>query len=71
MSNVSDLNTSFGSAQQPLLGDFRRLIEFAADVTETLRLDDGVYCFDRDARDFVKRNSAFTWLTLKELWRTR
>lgn len=71
MSNVSDLNTSSGRAQQPLLGDFRRLIEFAADVTETLRLDDGVYCFDRDARNAVNRGRSlrYTLMVALGFWR--
>ncbi|HQZ33475.1 MAG TPA: hypothetical protein PK020_03570 [Ilumatobacteraceae bacterium] len=46
----------------PVLGDTAGLIAFAADVTETLRYDDGMYCFDRqwDAASNRGRSHRYT-----------
>jgi hypothetical protein len=70
MFNVSDRNLAPAHAG-PMLGDFRGLIEFAADVTETLRLDDGVYCFDRDWSEGVNRGRSlrYTLMVALGFWR--
>lgn len=71
MSNVSDLDPAPARARQPVLGDFPALIEFAAGVTETLRLDDGVYCFDRVASGAANRGRSlrYTLMVALGFWR--
>jgi hypothetical protein len=71
MSNVSDPILSADRAPAPVLGDLPGLIRFAAAVTETLRLDDGVYCYDR--RVGSKRKSGqvdrYTLMVALGFWR--
>ncbi|MGB8860950.1 MAG: hypothetical protein WCC60_16945, partial [Ilumatobacteraceae bacterium] len=47
MSSESEQRPADEGPGQPSLDDLSTLIEFAADVTEALRLDDGVHCYDR------------------------
>ena len=53
MSGASDHDA--GRPTAPSLSDIPGLIRFSADVTETLRHDDGVYCFDREWAEAVNR----------------
>lgn len=54
MSSASEY-PSPAAAAAPALGDVPALIAFAADVTETLRDDGGLYCFDREWAEATNR----------------
>ncbi|HEY7628446.1 MAG TPA: hypothetical protein VH761_15345 [Ilumatobacteraceae bacterium] len=71
MSNVSDTHTTSNEAGGPVLGDLPALIRFAADATETQRLDDGIYCFDRDWASDLKRGRSlrYTLMVALGFWR--
>ncbi len=49
------------------LGDIPALIRFSADVTETLRLDDGIYCFDREWAEGVNRGRSLRYTLMVAL----
>ncbi|MCB9889943.1 MAG: hypothetical protein H6836_10255 [Planctomycetes bacterium] len=53
MSSVSE--NGQGCTAAPSLADIPALVRFSAAVTETLRLEDGVYCFDREWAEAVNR----------------
>lgn len=71
MSNVSDPIRSADRAAAPVLGDLPGLIRFAVAVTETLRLDDGVYCYDREwaANENRGRSLRYTLMVALGFWR--
>ena len=51
-SSSDDMRAGAGA---PALSDIPGLVRFSAAVTETLRYDDGLYCFDRDWGEAVNR----------------
>jgi hypothetical protein len=67
MSNVSDPTQSADSAPAPVLGDLPGLIHFAAAVTETLRLDDGIYCYDREWASNANRGRSLRYTLMVAL----
>ena len=71
MFNVSDPTQAADCVPAPVLGDLRGLIRFAAGVTETLRLDDGVYCYDREwaANANRGRSLRYTLMVALGFWR--
>ena len=64
MSNASDLSTSDTALRA---GDLPALIRFSADVIETLRLDDGIYCFDRDWAENLNRGRSLRYTLMVAL----
>ncbi|MEY2524038.1 MAG: hypothetical protein QOJ66_2603, partial [Ilumatobacteraceae bacterium] len=71
MSSVSDPVQSADCVPAPVLGDLPGLIRFAVGVTETLRLDDGVYCYDREwaANANRGRSLRYTLMVALGFWR--
>ena len=67
MSNVSDPTHFSDPVSPPVLGDVPGLIRFAASVTETLRLGDGVYCFDRDWATTANRGRSLRYTLMVAL----
>jgi len=71
MSSVSDPLQSANCVPAPVLGDLPGLIRFAADVTETLRLQDGIYCYDREWAESANRGKSlrYTLMVALGFWR--
>jgi len=71
MSNVSEPTQFTDRSPAPILGDLPGLIRFAAAVTETLRCDDGVYCYDREwsANGNRGRSLRYTLMVALGFWR--
>ena len=52
---MSAASENHGALSTPTRSDIPGLVRFSAAVTETLRYDDGIYCFDREWAEAVNR----------------
>ena len=67
MSNGSDAADATGASSAPVLHDVPSLINFSTSVLRTLRLPDGVYCFDRGWAELACRGRSLRYTLMVAL----